>query len=232
MSLEPPVAARLAAIRARIAAAAARAGRPPGAVALVAVSKTVPAALVREAVAAGQLLFGENRVQEAREKIPAVGGGAAWHLIGHLQRNKARLAVELFDLVESVDGAELAHELDRRAGEAGVRLRVLVQVRLGGEESKSGVEPDAAPALLAAVAALPNLALAGLMALPPPPVAAEDSRPHFARLRELRDRWDGSCCPRGSLAELSMGMSADYEVAVEEGATLVRVGTALFGGRT
>lgn len=224
-------AARIAAVRARIAAAAARSGRAPEEVVLVAVSKTFPADAVREAVAAGQRVFGESRVQEARDKVAALGPGVDWHLIGHLQRNKARAAVELFTVVESLDSAELARELDRRAGEAGKRLRVLVQVKEADEATKQGVAVDAAPALLELVAGLPHLELAGLMTIPPPPRVPEDSRPWFARLRALRDRWEGSSCPRGALRELSMGMSGDFEVAVEEGATLVRVGTFIFGAR-
>jgi pyridoxal phosphate enzyme (YggS family) len=218
-------------VRARIAAAAVRSGRPADAVALVAVSKTVPAAVVQEAVAAGQRLFGENRVQEAAAKAPALGPGIEWHLIGHLQGNKAKAAVGLFSVVESLDSPALAAELDRRAGQAGRRLRVLVQVRLGDEPTKSGAPPADAPALVELAAGLPHLELAGLMTIPPPPAVPEDSRRWFAALRELRERWDGAHCPPGTLRELSMGMSADYEVAVEEGATIVRVGSEIFGER-
>jgi pyridoxal phosphate enzyme (YggS family) len=228
---ESAIAGRLAEVRARVAAAAASAGRDPAEVTLVAVTKTVPPALVRAAVAAGQRVFGENRVQEAAAKAAACGPGPAWHLIGHLQRNKARVAAGLFDVVESLDSPALAEELDRRAAELGRRLRVLVQVKLAAEATKSGVAPEAAPALIELAARLPHLELAGLMAIPPPPQTPEDSRPWFARLRVLRGRWDGELCPRGTLRELSMGMSADFEIAVEEGATLVRVGSALFGAR-
>ena len=225
------IAARVFEVRARIAAAAQRAGRPPEAVLLVAVSKTVPAAAVAAAMAAGQQVFGENRVQEALAKASACGPGAAWHLIGHLQRNKARQAARLFDLVESLDSTELAAELDRRAQEAGRRLRVLVQVNVGDEPTKSGVSPEEGPALIEATVRLAHLELAGLMAIPPPSGAPEGSRRWFAQLRALRERWDGTCCPRGTLRELSMGMSADYEVAIGEGATIVRVGSAIFGAR-
>jgi len=225
------IAERLAEVRGRIAVAASRAGRSAEDVTLVAVSKTVPAALVAAAVAAGQRIFGESRVQEALGKAEACGPGIAWHLIGHLQRNKARAAARLFDLVESLDSIDLAAELDRRAAEAGRRLRVLVQVKLGEEATKSGVSPRGAPALIEAALRLPQLELAGLMAIPPPPRVPEDSRPWFARLRGLREQWDGTCCPRGTLRELSMGMSADYEVAVQEGATIVRVGSSIFGVR-
>lgn len=225
------VAARLEEVRARIGSSASRAGRSPGEITLVAVSKTVPAAVVAAAAAAGQRVFGENRVQEALGKAEACGPGLVWHLVGHLQSNKTRAAARLFELVESLDSTALARELDRRAGEEGRRLRVLVQVKLGEEATKSGVAERDAPALIETAARLPNLELAGLMAIPPPPVNAEDSRPWFARLRGMRDRWDGECCPRGTLRELSMGMSADYEVAIEEGATIVRVGSVIFGER-
>jgi pyridoxal phosphate enzyme (YggS family) len=225
------VADALAAVRSRIAAAARRAGRAPEEVALLAVTKTVSVDRIGEAVAAGQRLFGENRVQEAQEKIRALSGEASWHMIGRLQKNKAKTAVELFDMVESVDSLELARLLSRRAERLGKVLPVLVQVKEAEEETKSGVRPDEAPSLIEAVCALPNLEVKGLMSIPPWPAHPEDSRPYFSRLREFRGRWDGSCCPAGSLTELSMGMTADFEVAVEEGATLVRVGSAIFGSR-
>jgi pyridoxal phosphate enzyme (YggS family) len=177
-------------------------------------------------------VFGENRVQEALGKAPVLGPGVVWHLIGHLQRNKARAAAGLFTVVESLDSAELAEELDRRAGEQGRRLRVLVQLNLAAEASKSGVAPGQAPQLIERALRLPHLELAGLMTIPPPPKTPEGSRPWFRRLRELRELWDGDCCSRGTLRELSMGMSADFEVAIEEGATIVRVGSVLFGPRT
>lgn len=225
------IAARLAEVRARVGRAATRSGRLPAAVTLVAVSKTVSAAGVAAAAAAGQRVFGENRVQEALGKAAASGSGVAWHLIGHLQRNKAKAAVRLFDVVESLDSTGLAAELDRRAGEEGRRLRVLVQVKLAEEATKSGVGHREAPSLIETVTRLPNLELAGLMTIPPPPGKPGDSRPWFARLRRLRDLWDGQCCPRGTLRELSMGMSEDYEIAIEEGATIVRIGSAIFGSR-
>jgi hypothetical protein len=234
MSTQPDgasIAARLSEVRARIAEAAARSGRSPGEVLLVAVSKTVPPAAVAAAVAAGQRVFGENRVQEAVAKAGACGPGAAWHLIGHLQRNKVKAAASLFEVVESLDSLALAVELDRRSAEAGRRLRVLVQVKVGDEPTKSGVVPAAAPALIEGAARLPHLELAGLMAIPPPAASPQEGRRWFALLRELRWRWDGTCCPRGTLRELSMGMSDDYEGAIEEGATIVRVGTAIFGSR-
>jgi pyridoxal phosphate enzyme (YggS family) len=152
-------------------------------------------------------------------------------MIGRLQKNKARAAVELFDMVESVDSLELARLLSRRAEGLGKVMPVLIQIKEAEEEAKSGIHPDEAPELIESACSLPNLEVRGLMAIPPWPADPEDSRPYFSRLREFRDRWDGRCCPAGSLAELSMGMTIDFEVAVEEGATLVRVGSAIFGSR-
>jgi len=225
------VADSLADVRGRIAAAAKRAGRSPEEVALLAVAKTVSVARIREAVEAGQFLFGENRVQEAREKVPAFGPSVTWHMIGHLQKNKVKAAVELFDAVESVDDGELARRLDGRAAAAGKVMPVLIQVKAAEEAAKSGIGPEGLPGLIGEVLSLASLELKGLMVIPPWPSLPEDSRPYFVRLRELRDRCDGRCCPRGTLGELSMGMTADFEVAVEEGATIVRVGSAVFGGR-
>jgi hypothetical protein len=198
---------------------------------LVAVSKTVPASLVAAAIAAGQRVFGENRVQEALGKAETCGRGVMWHLLGHLQRNKVKVAARLFDVVESLDSLELAADLDRRAGEEDRRLPVLVQVKVAQEPTKGGVPPREAPRLIETAARLPHLALIGLMTIPPPPVMPGDSRRWFASLRELRDGWDGIYCPRGTLRELSMGMSADYEAAIEEGATIVRLGSVIFGVR-
>jgi len=250
-SAVPPTAAelaeipeRVAAVRRRIAAAARRGGRDPAHVTLIGVSKRVGAEGVAAAVHAGLRDLGESYVQEAREKIPAVaarlgsGGGPSggspvpprWHLVGRLQRNKAREAVALFDAVQSVDRPALARELARRAEAAGRRLPVLLQVDLSGEPQKGGVAPEALEELLELCAALPSLEVQGLMTIPAATDDPEASRPVFARLRELRD----ALRPRpggGALRHLSMGMSADFEVAVEEGATLVRVGTAIFGPR-
>jgi pyridoxal phosphate enzyme (YggS family) len=224
------IAARLLAVRERIAAACHRAGRDPGSVELVAVSKTVPPSRIAEAMAAGQTLFGENKVQEALTKIAEAGPAATWHLVGHLQRNKVKHAVGVFALIHGVDRLELAVELDRRAGSLSIRQPVLVQTNLAGEATKSGAAEEAVLPLVEAVAALPNLELRGLMIIPPPADDPERSRPWFGRLRGLRDR--AASAVGRPLPELSMGMTDDYEIAIEEGATLVRVGRAIFGDRT
>jgi len=219
---------RLRGVRGRIAAAAARAGRREEAVTLVAVSKTVPVEGIREALAAGVRILGENRVQEAREKIALLPGLATWHLVGHLQSNKAKLAVRLFDWIHSLDSVHLAEEIDRHAAEAGKVQRCLIEVNLGGEAQKGGVAEEAVEGLLTAAERLPHLAIEGLMCVPPFLEEAEAMRPFFRRLRELAEQLRGPARP---LRELSMGMTADFEVAVEEGATMVRIGTALFGAR-
>ncbi|MDX2165604.1 MAG: YggS family pyridoxal phosphate-dependent enzyme [Deltaproteobacteria bacterium] len=215
------VAANLAAVRARIAAAAERSRRDPSAVRLLAVSKTKPAALVRAAIAAGATDIGENYVQEAVAKRPAVPDPARWHLIGHLQRNKAARALETFDCIHTLDSAALGAALARHAQARGVPAEVLVEVNVGGEPSKHGVAPDDLPALLRDVRD-PHLRVLGLMAVPPADTP-EATRPFFRRLRELAER--------AGLRELSMGMTDDFEVAIEEGATMVRVGRAIFGAR-
>jgi pyridoxal phosphate enzyme (YggS family) len=224
-----PIAHNLDAVRAAIAEAAHRAGRDPGSVRLVAVSKTVDLERIRAAIAAGQDLFGENYLQEATTKIDALGRQVSWHLVGHLQTNKAKGAVELFDLIHAVDRGKLARALDAAAARLGKVQDILIQINQGDEETKSGVAPEAAPELLREVARLPHLRLVGLMTMPPWFSDPEEVRPYFRALRELRDRLrDLSGLP---LMELSMGMSGDYAAAVEEGATLVRVGTAIFGRR-
>jgi PLP dependent protein len=222
--------ARLEDVRARIAAAERRAGRAPGAVTLVGVVKTVAAEVVARVVGLGLADLGENRVQEADGHIARVGRDAArWHMIGHLQRNKAGRAMALFDRVHGVDDVELAQALSRRAVEAGRTLAVLVEVNVSGEASKFGVAPEALEPLLEAVAALPGLALDGLMTVGAPVERPGDARPGFARLRALRDGARGRL--GRALPQLSMGMSGDFEVAIEEGSTLVRVGSAIFGAR-
>jgi pyridoxal phosphate enzyme (YggS family) len=210
-------------VREAIARACGRAGRSPGDVVLVAVSKTVEPERIRLAVAAGVPALGESRVQEAREKIEALGRLVPWHLIGSLQTNKAKDAARLFDWIESVDRVELARELSRRARAGGRTLDVLIQVNLGEEPQKGGVAPGELKALLDALVGLESLRVRGLMAIPPAVASAEAARPYFRRLRELRDGV--------GLEHLSMGMSGDFEVAIEEGATMVRVGTAIFGPR-
>jgi pyridoxal phosphate enzyme (YggS family) len=224
-----PIAQNLQEVRAAITAACQRAGRDPSEVRLVAVSKTVDLERLRAAIDAGQDLFGENYLQEARDKIAALGRQVSWHLVGHLQTNKARSAVELFDLIHGVDRGKLARALDAAAAGLGKVQDILIQVNQGGEATKSGVEPEAAPELLQEVARLPHLRVLGLMTMPPWFPDPELARPYFLALRELRDRLRGlTGLP---LTELSMGMSGDFAVAVEEGATLVRVGTAIFGQR-
>ncbi len=221
---------RLDEVRGRLDAATARSGRPAGAVTLIGVTKTIGVGIMQAAVAAGLADLGENRVQEAQVKIPVVGRSSVrWHLIGHLQRNKAGRAVELFDRVHSVDDAELAEALSRRAVAAGRTLPVMVEVNVSGEASKFGVAPDGLATLLERAVALPGLALDGLMTVGPLAGGAEAARPCFARLRELRDAAERRLGRR--LPELSMGMSGDFEVAVEEGSTMVRVGGAIFGPR-
>jgi hypothetical protein len=196
---------------------------------LVAVSKTVDLARIRAAVDAGQDLFGENYLQEARDKIAVLGAQVSWHLVGSLQSNKARGAVELFDLIHAVDRGKLAQALDAAAARQGKIQDVLIQVNQAGEATKSGVEPAAAPALIQEIARLPHLRVLGLMTMPPWFPDPEAARPYFKALRVLRDHLRGlTGLP---LTELSMGMSGDFTVAVEEGATLVRVGSAIFGGR-
>lgn len=227
------IADRVAAVRDRIARAAARAGRAAGEITLVAVSKTQPPAAVHEAFDAGVRDVGENRVQEAEAKAAALAAlgaqGLRWHLVGHLQSNKAKKAAGLFDWVHSVDGAPLGRRLDEAAAAAGRELRALVQVELVPEATKSGLDESQLFPALESLRGLAAVKVVGLMALPPYDDDAERSRPHFRRLRALRDRAQAEGLLQG--AELSMGMSHDLEVAVEEGATLVRVGTAIFGER-
>ena len=216
--------------RARIAAAARRSGREPEKVTLIGVVKTVAPERIREAVGAGLADVGENRVQEAAAVVAAVGRRAArWHMVGHLQRNKAGRAIELFDRVHGIDDFELAAAISRRAEAAGLKLPVMVQVNVSEEASKFGVAPEELSRLVERVAGLAGLALDGVMSIGPEVARPEEARPYFVRTRELRDAAERETGAR--LPELSMGMSGDFEVAVEEGSTMVRVGTALFGGR-
>lgn len=222
-----PLHERIAAIRERIARASDRVGRHPESVTLVAVTKTVPVERIREAAELGLTDFGENYVQEAMPKLAAMGPGVRWHFIGHLQSNKAKFVVGAFHLVHSVDSASLAKELAKRARNAGVVQDILIEVRIDPAETKSGVLPEALPELAEAILALPNLRLRGLMGMPPLFADAEQARPYFRRLRELSEVLPAAC-----RHDLSMGMSGDFEVAIEEGATIVRVGTAIFGPRS
>ena len=215
-----------------MAAAAGAAGRDPSSIRLVAVSKTFPAQAVRDAYAAGQRDFGENRVQEALQKIGETADlTIRWHLLGHLQSNKARKAGPAFAMVQSVDSVELIQKLDVAAADAGQAPGLLIQVDLAGEATKFGVVPGEVPRLFEAAAACRAAQVVGLMTLPPVPDTPEDARPYFRRLRELKDEWLAAGVPAPMLRELSMGMSGDFEVAIEEGATIVRVGTAIFGSR-
>ncbi len=212
--------------------AALRGGRPAEAIRLVAVAKTQPPDAVRAMVAAGVHIIGENYIQEAREKFDAlIDLPIEWHYIGHLQSNKARYAVRMFALIHTVDSLRLAEELDRQAGKAGKVQKILIQVNVSGEVTKSGVAAEGAEALVRAIAGLPHLEIRGLMALPPFFDAPQRVRPYFAELRRLSESIAAQHIARVTMAELSMGMTGDFEVAIEEGATLVRIGTALFGER-
>ena len=231
MSSSATVQQRLKDIRSRIESAARRGGRSPQSVRLIAVSKTKPGRLVETAIAAGADIFGENYIQEAREKIEALSHHpVSWHFIGHLQSNKAKYAVRLFDLIHSVDSARLASEIDKQAGKAGKVQDILVQVNVAGEESKSGVSPENTETLLRQIGDMKHLNPRGLMTMPPFFDDPERARPFFRQLRLLRDAL-GEKLPELRLEGLSMGMTGDFEAAIEEGATLVRIGTAIFGRR-
>ncbi|MCM2264651.1 MAG: YggS family pyridoxal phosphate-dependent enzyme [Desulfuromonadales bacterium] len=225
------IAVNLSRIRTEIAAACARCGRDPAGVRLVAVSKTHPAEAVMAAHAAGQELFGESYVQEFLVKSDEVAAPVQWHFIGHLQSNKARLLPGKVALIHSVDRLSLAEEISRQWQKHGLTADVLIEVNLGGEASKSGVDAAELETLLRQMAALPSLAVRGLMTLPPYLADPEEVRPYFCRLRELAREVDALALPGVAMRELSMGMSHDFAVAIEEGATLVRIGTAIFGER-
>ena len=226
----------IAAVCERIASVARRAGRLPEEIALMAVSKTQPPERIREAYDAGQRLFGENRVQEFAGKVEALRDlhAAEWHMIGHLQTNKAAKTAELFRAVDSVDSLKLAEKLDAVARSLGKKLDVLIEINVGGEAAKSGVAPDsrALDELLMAAPRLEALAFRGLMTVPPFTDDPQEARPYFRKLRELRDTIAARSLPNVAMGVLSMGMSHDFEVAIEEGSTCVRVGTAIFGERT
>ena len=221
--------ATIKAVQQRIAAACARAGREPGSVTLMAVTKGQPPEVVCAAAEAGLRLFGENKVQEAKAKVPLCPGRLRWHMVGHLQTNKCRDAVELFEMVQSVDSLRLAEELNKRAEQAAKKLPILLEVNAVGEASKFGCRPDQLLADLGSINALPRLEIQGLMTVPPWARDPEDVRPVFRQMRELKGRCEELL--GAPLPHLSMGMTGDFEVAIEEGATLVRIGTAIFGLR-
>jgi pyridoxal phosphate enzyme (YggS family) len=223
------IAENLERVRKQIAHAAAKAGRVIDEIELVAITKTHPAEKVREAIEAGHTLFGENRVQEARAKIPELPSNVRWHFVGHLQKNKIRHALPLFELFHGVDSVALAQEINRVAVDEGMHPRILLEVNVADEGSKFGFSPAKLREQMEELLALPRLSILGLMCIPPMAGKAEASRKYFVQLRELRDRLQIEF--RVDLAQLSMGMTQDYPVAVEEGATLVRVGTAIFGER-
>jgi len=218
-------------IREVIAEAARRSGRPASAIRLMAVTKTVDDDRILAAIRAGVEIIGENYVQEAKRKIEKLGTASEWHLIGRLQTNKAKYAVHLFDMIHSVDRMELAVELDRRARAAGRVIPILIEVNVSGEETKSGVPLVEALDLVRAMVSLQNLSIQGLMTMPPWFDDPEEARPCFRALRELRDKIAGEAIPRVEMRELSMGMTEDYAVAIEEGATIVRIGRGIFGER-
>jgi len=227
------IASNLSDIRTRISRAAGAVGRDPSSIRLIAVSKTFPIEAIRAAYDAGQREFGENRVQEGLQKIDGSADlSIRWHLLGHLQTNKARKAASAFAMIQSVDSVELLHKLNRGAADDGCAPELLIQVDLAGEATKFGAPPAEVPRLFEAAAACRAARVVGLMTLPPLPDTPEDARRWFRQLRELRDGWLASGVPSALLRELSMGMSGDFEVAIQEGATMVRVGTAIFGSRT
>jgi hypothetical protein len=225
------IAANIDEIKKRIALSAARAGRDPGEIKLMAVTKTVAAGRVKEAIDAGITLFGENYVQEAKDKIATLGKDVRWHMIGHLQTNKSKYVVHLFNCVQSVDRMELAQELDKRAGLAGFKIDVLIEVNVSGEQTKSGIAAPETINMVKKVSALENISVRGLMTMPPFSDNPEDSRPYFRALKEISQQISKTRIPRVMMDELSMGMTDDFEVAIEEGATIVRIGRAIFGER-
>ena len=224
------IAENLEHVREQISEAAAKAGRAVSDIELVAITKTHPAARVREAVEAGQTLFGESRVQEARAKIPELSSKLRWHFVGHLQKNKIRHALPLFEMIHSVDSLALAEDINRIAEEEGMHPRILLEINVAGEGSKFGFAPDKLREEMEHLLALPRLSILGLMTIPPLTEEPEASRRYFVQLRELRDRLQTEF--RVDLAQLSMGMTQDFRVAIKEGATLVRIGTAIFGERS
>ena len=229
--METSIKENLIKLKEKIERAAERAGRDPKEIKLVAVSKTVPPSRILEAIEAGVSILGENRVQEADAKIEAIGHSVSWHLIGHLQSNKAKKAASLFEAIHSIDSVKIARKLDSYLEALGKKMEAFIQLNLGGEETKSGITEEELPTLLTEINKLSHLKVIGLMTIPPFLPNPEDVRPYFKRLRELRDEVNRKGIPGIHLSELSMGMSHDFEVAIEEGATFIRVGTAIFGPR-
>ena len=215
----------------RISETAGKCGRHPREVKVLGAAKSQSVESIRAAIAAGISLIGENYVQEAQEKKAQIAGAVEWHMIGHLQRNKAKAAVEIFDLIETLDSVALARELEKQGRQRGKKIRALVEVNLAGEKSKSGIAKDDLASLLEAIAELKHVTVEGLMTVPPFREEPEESRPYFRELRELKDKFNAQRIPHVDLQDLSMGMTHDYPVAIEEGATIVRIGTALFGPR-
>lgn len=230
--VQDTIESRVQSVLAKIRSAAEKAGRSASSVRLVAATKTVPVQKIAEGVQAGLAILGENRVQEALSKIPAFKPGPVqWHFIGQLQRRKVRSVIGVFELIHSVDSRELALEIDRRAGDAGHRQDVLLEVNIGNEPTKAGFCPDDVRQAVSELAQLSHIRIKGLMAIPPPTIDPGSARPYFRKLTELAKMIDAQHLPSVKMDELSMGMSNDYEVAIEEGATLVRVGSAIFGAR-
>jgi hypothetical protein len=229
--MEIDIADNINAIKQRIAAAAARSQRTPDSIKLLAVTKTVSPLYIGKAIDAGISMFGENYVQEAKEKIAAIEKNVQWHMIGHLQTNKAKYAVKLFDYIHSVDRIDLARELDKKAGLIGRKINILIEVNVSGEKTKDGIPADEAINLIKNVSPSENLSVRGLMTMAPYLANPEDARPYFSALRNLRDNIIHEGITGIHMEELSMGMTDDFEVAIEEGATIVRIGRAIFGKR-
>lgn len=229
--MEMDIATNISTIRQRIAAAAARSQRAPDSIKLLAVTKTVSPLSIGKAIDAGISMFGENYVQEAKEKIAAIEKGVQWHMIGHLQTNKAKYAVKLFDYIHSVDRIDLARELDKKAGLIGRKINILIEVNVSGEKTKDGIPADEAINLIKNISPSENLSVRGLMTMAPFLANPEDARPYFSALRNLRDDIIREGITGIHMEELSMGMTDDFEVAIEEGATIVRIGRAIFGKR-
>jgi len=225
------IADNLKAVEGRIEQAASRVNRDPGQIKLIAVSKTIPSPLIKEGIGAGIKILGENRVQEAKEKIESLGRIVEWHMVGHLQRNKVKYVFELFDLVHSVDSLALAQEISREGMKRNQTMKILIQVNVAGDETKSGLAPEELISTLKQMTSLTNVSIQGLMTMPPFFPDPEQVRPFFGTLKRLAEEVTREGLEGVSMGELSMGMSHDFEIAIEEGATMVRVGTAIFGPR-